>query len=247
MVKEVRLLIAGTEYREGDIVTLSTHRQLFEGAPSIGNCITGELNAELRISSDLIPRNAEIKPYVKESDDTDWKPKSVFYVYQRKIDRLTDTVRITAYDASFRTDQPFIGSNDDINFDDWPRTAYSVMTDIAQRCQITICSDTLTRIQNDVRYVRFPGSKVESDIDTHEEKFVSDGDAALTMREVACDVAKMYAANWAIDNKGEWRLIGFGDVPLDSDYLVTENREIIVLGNGLDEFGNSREVRLLVR
>ena len=247
MAKMVRLMIAGTEYREGDIVSLSTHRQLFEGAPSIGNCITGELNTELIVSSDLIPTNASMSPYVRDDITQPWQQKSTFYIYRRKIDRLTGTVRITAYDATFRTDRPYIDSNETINMDDWPRSAYSVMTDIAQRCGLTIHPDTIAKLQNDPRYVRFPGAKVEADVDTGEEVFVSDGDAAMTMREVACEVAVMYAANWLVDNEGLWRLVVFGDIPLDSDYLVTENSDIIILGQGVDEQGNCREVRLLVR
>ena len=241
MAKEVRLVIAGTEYREGSIVTLSTHRQLFEGAPSIGNCITGELEAELRIPSATIPRNAEFRPYTKDPGEGVWHPRSVFYVYQREIDMQTNTVHITAYDASFRADRPFIQSNEDINMEGWPRTAYSVMTDIANRCGITICAETLAILRNDSVNVRFPGAKVEADVDAEEETFVyeAEGDAAMTMREVAGEVARMYSSNLTIDNNGEWRFIRLGDIPLDSDYIVTENREIIILGAG------DKEVRLL--
>lgn len=225
-MKEIRLDIAGTTYREDVIVSLSTHRELFSGAPSVGNCVSGELNATLTVSTSDIPRNAEIVPYIRE-DGGEWVQKSRFFVFSREVDKVTGWVSIVAYDAIFRASAYFANAGDQ---GQWPRTDITVMQQIATRTGAAINAETVTAM-NKAYPVQYPGIVLESG-----SKKI-DGSGALTMRDVAGRIASYYGGNWIIDNNGEWRLILFGDIPADADYLITENTEIIVMGG----------VRILVR
>jgi len=218
-MKQIRLDIAGTTYREDVIFSLSTHRKLFDGAPSVGNCISGTLNAVVAIPNSSIPRNAEIVPWVKE-DNGEWVQKGRFYVFSREVDKVTGWVTIEAYDAIFRASAYFTSAGDQ---GQWPRTDIVVMQQIATRTGATINADTLTAM--DKAYpVKYPGIVLENG----SQKI--DGSGALTMRDVAGRIASYYGGNWIIDNTGEWRLILFGNTFGEADYLVTENHEILVMG-----------------
>ena len=242
MEKEVRLDIAGVTYREAAIVSLHTHRQIFEGEPSIGNCFCGELNAELIIPSGDIPRNAKFVPYIRDAGGT-WKKKSEFFVYTRQVDDLTEYVTIVAYDAIYRGEESFTQPGDQ---GEWPRKDIDVMREIAQRTGASICAESLAKINKGYE-VQYPGIIMETTtkIDTgkvdeygepiYEERTETelkpDNEGALTMREVAGRIASFYGGNWIIDNNGEWRLIQLGDIPEETHFLIWEQGEPIRVGS----------------
>lgn len=225
-MKQVRLDIANSNgtssvtYREDKIYSMSTHRKLFDGAPTVGNCVSGELDAVLDIATDAIPRNAKLTPYVSD-DGVTWKKKSEFFVFSRAEDKATRALHILAYDAIYKSETPFVQPG---NIGNWPRTDITVMQEIATRTGTTICDDTVTAM-NKAYQVQFPGITIEGESAT---EYKTDG--TTTMREVAGRIASMYAGNWIIDNDGKWRLVVLGDIPQETHYLVTEHGDVIVMG-----------------
>lgn len=227
MGKEIRLDIAGTTYREDFIyVKPVTRRRVMGDTPEVGKCYMGELTVTLTIPSSSIPRNAEIKPYIRDSNGT-WKQKSVFNVFSRSVDRVTGYVTLNAYDAIFKAEQSFTQPG---NQGQWPRDDKVVMQEIATRTNTTICSNSLALMDaintatGSYYKVQYPGIK------TSDGTLKPDGQGALTMRDVAGRIAGFYGGNWYIDDNGQWRLWQFGVVPADADYLVTEDPAIIVMG-----------------
>lgn len=218
-MKYVKLNIAGTDYGAAYIVSMRTHRAVFEDNPSVGNCISGELEAKLLVGNVAIPRNAKVVPYVKE-DDGAWKKKSEFFIYSRGTDYESGVLTITAYDAIFKAEAPFVEPG---QIGMWPRTDKAVMQEIASRTGTTINSDSLAYMDKGYQ-VQFPGITVEGDSGTEYEV---DG---TTMREIAGYVASMYAGNWIIDDAGQWRLIVLGDVPPITNYLIEEHGDVILIG-----------------
>lgn len=208
-----------TTYREDKIVSLSTHRQLFDGSPSVGNCICGELNATVTIPNADISRNAKLVPYISD-DETNWTKKSEFFVFSREVDKVTGYVTLTAYDAIYKTSNYFSSPG---NIGTWPKTDLTVMDMILNGTGATMNSATRTAM-NKAYVVQYPGIILEDNTPK------PDGQGALTMRDVAGRIASFYGGNWIIDNNGQWRLILLGDIPSETDYLVTENSEIIVMG-----------------
>ena len=228
MEKEVRLDIADVTYREATIVSLHTHRQIFEGEPSIGNCFCGELNAELIIPSEDIPRNAKFVPYIRDVGGT-WKKKSEFFVYTRQVDDLTGYVTIVAYDAIYRGEESFTQPGDQ---GEWPRKDIDVMREIARRTNASICAESLAKINRGYE-VQYPGIIMETTDDEGNPKteLKPDHKGALTMREIAGRIASFYGGNWIIDNNGEWRLIQLGDIPAETYYLIWEQGDPIRIGS----------------
>lgn len=220
-MKRVKLNIAGTDYGHEAIVSLRTHRALFDGAPTVGNCVSGELDATLWLESSKIPRNAKLTPYISD-DGAVWQKKSDFFVYSRRVDKETGAVELTAYDAIFKAEAPYAQPG---NVTNWPRADITVMREIAQRTGTAICADTI-RAMNKRYNVQFPGIIIEED---GAKSYQTDG--STTMREVAGRIAAMYAGNWIIDNNGEWRLAVLGDIPEETNLLITEDGEYIRLGD----------------
>lgn len=220
-MKRVKVNIAGTDYIENAIVSLRTHRKIFDGEPSVGNCVSGEMKLIMIAENVVIPRNAKIIPYLKTGDGA-WVKKSEYYVYSRKIDKETKTVELTAYDAIFRAEEPFVQPG---VIGTYPRTDINVMQEIATRTGTTICADTVAAM-NKAYSIPFPGIIIEG---TSTTEYRTDG--STTMREVAGRIAAMYAGNWIIDNNGEWRLIILGDIPAETNLLITEDAEYIKMGN----------------
>jgi hypothetical protein len=218
-MKYVRLNINGTYYNSSYIVSMQTHRSLFDSEPSVGNCICGELEATLLIPNGSIPRNAKVVPYVKE-DNGAWQKKSEFFIYSRSTDYVSGALTITAYDAIFKAEAPFVLPG---NVGQWPRTDKTVMQEIASRTGTTISSESLSYMDKSYQ-IQFPGITVEGESGTEYEV---DG---TTMREVAGYIASMYAGNWIIDNAGQWRLIRLGDVPPITNYLIEEHGDVILIG-----------------
>ncbi len=226
-MKEIRLDIANSDgtnsvtYREDKIYALKTRRKLFDGAPTVGNCVSGELEAVLDIATNAIPRNAKITPYVRDTGGM-WKKKSEFFIFSRNEDKATGALHILAYDAIYKSETGFVQSG---NIGSWPRTDKVVMREIASRTGATINSATLTAM-NKAYSVQFPGITIEG---TGSTQYKTDG--TTTMREVAGRIASMYAGNWIIDNNGQWRLVILGDLPVETNLLIDENADYIKLGN----------------
>ena len=221
--KEFKLDINGVTYREDVIESMSSDKRLFDGAPSVGNCFCGELDVTIMIPSSQIPKNAELVPYTRKPGGT-WKKKSVYFIYNRKEDELTGNIKITAYDAIYRSEAPYLSAGDQGY---WPRLDIDVMDEIAERTGTVISSGTRT-MMNKQYEVPYPGVTLEGD--QGQTILEPDLDGALTMREVASRIAMFYGGSWIIDNNGEWRLIRLGDIPPETNYLITEDGEPITLG-----------------
>lgn len=224
-MKHVRVNVAGTYYGEDAIISMHSHRALFADEPTAGACYSGELELTMFIASNTVPRNAKIVPYVRDGDSGSWIKKSEYYIFSRSIDEASGVVRFLAYDAIYRSEEEFVQPG---QIGAWPRKDKVVMLEIAKRTtgatrwQDCIDADTWNSMTGNYD-VQFPGIVVST-------SYKSDG--ATTMREVAGQIASMYAGNWIIDNSGKWRLVRLADVPPVTNYLVDENSDVIVI-NGV--------------
>lgn len=225
--KEIRLDINGVTYREDVIVSMITDKRQFDGAPSVGNCICGELDVELVMDNALIGKNAKLEPYIRDRNSgTPWKKKGVFWIYNRKQDEETGSIKIVAYDAIYRSETSYLSSGDQGL---WPRTDITVMTEIAERIGTTLSPATIALMTNNYP-VPYPGITLEGE--AGQTILEPDLDGALTIREVAERIAMYYAGNWIVDNNGQLALVGLSSIPPETYYLVTEKGEAITFGSG---------------
>ena len=106
---EVKVNINGVDYGIDKITSLQTARAAFgTGKPTLGLSPSGEISLALYAESGLIPRMAEMKPYIRLVNDarqqSEWIPKGTFYIDTRKTD-YCGILELTGYDAKARRQQ----------------------------------------------------------------------------------------------------------------------------------------------
>lgn len=205
---EVKLNIAGQEYTQSNIISVSISGGLFD-SPGIGNVNARQIDMEI-IPIGTIPRQAQIQVFARVCVDnlqSEWIPKGVFFFSTRELDKVSGILTVTGYDAMLKAENVWL--NEDYVYDNWPMPQETAVADIAQRMGIEVDSRT---ILSDDFPVEYPVNE--------------DGD--LTMREALSFIAVSDAGNWIITDEGKLRLIRFDDLPEVEGVLVTEHGAPIV-------------------
>lgn len=181
---ETKVSIAGVDYSESELFSVSTSAALFSGSTvGIGGCVAKEIDLTVMPQGD-IPRMAEIIVWVRPVADgieTDWLQKGVFYIDTRNEDKVTGLLTIHGYDAMLKAEQTYLQEGDT---DEWPRAESVVVADIAARMGVEIDSRT---VLSDTYMVAYPND--------------------LTMREILGYVAAAHGGNWIITDAGALRLV----------------------------------------
>lgn len=234
--KEHRAVIAGAEYGQEAIVSLRTSGGIF-AQPDIGNCASRQIDLTLRAPAGTIPglRNRGIEPLCAiQSSVTprwghrsiprqakiqvftrltlgdqfaEWLPKGEFFISTRQRDKLTGALSLHGFDAMRR-------AGDVWQIDpaaSWPMSEREAVEDIARRMGVEV--DPRTRLSG-----RFP---VDYPVDEN-------GD--LAMVDVLEGIAVSNAGNWVISDEGKLLLLGYGDLPPETSFLVDEYGDAITFG-----------------
>lgn len=208
--EEVKVNISGVDYGHESIVSLSTSGGMF-ATPDIGNCSARQIDLEI-LNPGVIPRQAEIKVYIRlvlDDQMSEWVQQGVFFVSSRNENKITRSLTIHGFDAMLKAGQVWL--TDDYKFDNWPKTETEAARDIASRMGIEL--DPRTNLANMFR-VDYP----------------VDENGDMTMIEILEGIAVANAGNWIITDEGNLLLIKLGDIPTDTNYLVTEYGDAITLG-----------------
>lgn len=181
---ETKVSIAGVEYNESEIVSVSTRAALFANDTiSIGGCVAKEIDLVV-VPKGEIPRMAEIKVFVRpvmDGIETAWLQKGVYYIDTRKEDLVYGTLTIHGYDAMLKAEQVYFAES---NTELWPLPMRSVAESIAARMGVSIDARTVV---SDAFEVVYPGD--------------------YTMREILGYIAAAHAGNWIISDTGDLRLV----------------------------------------
>ena len=205
--KEVRVTVAGVLYEQGQIVSLSTRACLFaEDTMTVGGAIAKEINLAL-VNPGIIPRMAEIVPayrLVKGSQASEWVQKGIYYIDTRSTDELTGVLTIHGYDAMLRAEQVW-EPDQSLTF---PMTMRSAAQEIARLMGVSIDPRTVLSTAYTVDY---PANE-------------------YTLRDVLRYIAVAHAGNWIITDAGQLRLVTFGEIPPETNYLISEQGDAITFG-----------------
>lgn len=207
--KEVMVRIAGLDYEmETDIASLSTSGGAFPEA-DIGNCMSRQIDLVLRRPG-AIPWNAEMRVFARlrlGNQVSEWLPKGVFFIASRKTGTLSGTLKIHGFDAMLR-------ANDTWEIDpyaNWPMPQREAVESIAWQMGVEVDPRT-------VLSTNFPvGYPVDENGD-------------LAMIDILEGIAVCNAGNWVISDAGKLLLLRYGDIPPETNYLVTEYGDAITFG-----------------
>lgn len=201
--------------RENALISVNTSNQLFSGnTPSIGNAVAGQIELKIFDRGFSIPQLAEIRPYVRATDGSqysEWIPQGVYFLdtrYTTKNDGIT-VISITGYDAMLKADQPFPYDN--------KRKASTVVKNVASLMGLAnqIDANVWTIIpQNGGDQIQCSGE--------------------YTCREHLQYIGALYGGNWTITNVGKLNLVRINDIPYETNLLTDEVGYTINFGSSAD-------------
>lgn len=206
--KEVRVHIADRDYgMDTDLVSLSTAGGAFPEA-DIGNCMSRQIDLVIRQPGE-IPWNAEMRVFARLRSGekvSEWLPKGVYFIASRKTGTLSGTLKIHGFDAMLRAGDTWQPSP----YANWPMPQREAVADIARQMGVEVDPRTVI------------SSSFPIDYPTDEE--------TLTMTDILEGVAVSNAGNWVMSDEGKLLLLRYGDIPPETNYLVTESGAAITLG-----------------
>lgn len=205
--KQVQIVIAGVTYGEGQIVSLSTTSGMFaEDTMGIGGAVAKEIDLVLR-QPGTIPRMAKMIPsyrLVKGTQASEWIQKGIYYIDTRSTDEVTGVMTIHGYDDMLKAEQVW----EPAQSLEFPMPMDDAVNVIAGLMGVTL--DHRTQISHTYT-IDYPAND-------------------YTLRDVLRYIAVANAGNWIITDDGKLRLVSFGEIPTETNYLVEEGGDAITFG-----------------
>lgn len=161
-------------------------RSLFDGTPTLGNCVAATLNVDVR-TPDVFPRSAQVVVKTRligqDGTTTDWLEKGTFFISSRRIDFVTGIVSLECFDSMLKATQK---ANVDGEF---PKTQVAVVNEIAEAIGVEL----------DERTVLNSTYTVNRPVD-------------LSMQDVLGFIGACNGGNWLITPENKLRLVPFLDI-----------------------------------
>lgn len=210
--KEYAFTINGVWYGPEEEVSHSIDSGLYEEF-GIGNAPIAKLT--LSLFTDNVPRAACIKRYVRlvNGDQTsEWLPSGVYWANRRAADG--DYWTIEAFDAmrkaevSWEPDQYLV----------FPMPMPDAVKEFARIMEVEIDERT---VLNPAYTIDYPTSDPDS-----EEPV----DNNYTIRKELQFIAAAHGGNWIVTGEGKLLLVPLLSAPPETNYLVTEHGDAIVIG-----------------
>lgn len=203
---ERKINIAGTDYGEDTIVSLTTTGGLFaDGTLSVGSAVSREINLSLWNVSTTIPKMAKLIPYYRLSNGTqtsEWIQKGVYYIDTRSVD--SGLLTIHGYDDMLKAEQIWT-PDQSLEFPMPMTQAANIIADI-----MGVEIDART-VLNSAYTVDYPAND-------------------YTLRDVLRFIAAAHGGNWIMSDAGELWLVGLNTLPPETNYLCDEDGDWITFG-----------------
>ena len=216
---DTRVRINGVYYGEDKLMSVTATNRIFGAEqPTVGGCISGELEVKMLAPTVAIPRMAEVRPYVRVTDGTqtsEWIPQGVFYIDTRETthnDNGLDILTIHCYDAMLKaeTDYPSTSTS-------FPKSDVNVVKEIAKTMGLQSSITATSGI--DPRTLTLMNKNYQIGLPV-----------GYSMREVLGNIAAMYAGNWIMNYEGKLRLITLTELPSETNYLIDSAYYAITFG-----------------
>lgn len=198
-------------FGENIIESLETKARIFNGdVPTVGDCISGEIDISMYKPVAPIPKMAKLVPYIRITDGTrysEWIKKGIFYIDTRKKKEDGSSIQkiiIHGYDDMLKAEQDYPDSDMD-----WPAKDIDVVREIANFMNVPVDDRTIDIMKNGY-IIQYPGG--------------------YSCREVLGFIASMYAGCFVMSDMGALRLVCFSNIPVPTNYLVTHRGHSITFG-----------------
>ena len=216
---ETRVDINGNYYGETVLMSMSMAYRVFsEQQPTVGGCLSAELEVTMLAPDEEIPRMAKVRPYVRaknEEQSSEWIPQGVFYIDTRETTSNDDGLNILTlhcYDAMLKTEGDYPSTSTS-----FPKSDIDVVKEIAKTIGLQSSSSATTGIDDRTLTVMNKAYQIGLPV-------------GYSMREVLGNIASMYAGNWIMNYDGKLRLVTLAELPDETNYLVDSSYDAITFG-----------------
>lgn len=203
---------AETGFRETSIISMSTSNSVFkEDYPVVGSAISAEIDVQMLNIVANIPKRARLAPFVRVTDGvnrSEWLPKGVFYIDTRKVTHNNngiDVFTLHGYDAMLMLEQNYPSDTEH----DYPMLDTDMVAFIAESIRVPVDARTYERMTAGYHFPLPIG---------------------YSSREVLGIIASAYGGNFVMSDEGALLLIKLGDLPRETNYLSTQNGDVLVFG-----------------
>lgn len=208
---ETRLVIdgVGTFGEVGDLFSISTNLEMFQGTPTVGKAVAGEIDVKMLLPDTTIPTMACLRPQVRvcnATEQSEWLPQGVYYIDTRERTKNNDgldVLTIHGYDAMLKAEQAYNGT---ITGDS---TDIEMVTEIANQMGVELDSRTAD-IMTAGFNIPFP--------------------LGYTYREILGYIASMYVGCFIMSDEGKLRLVSMLELPAETNYLIDQVGNAITFG-----------------
>lgn len=198
-------------YADSQIISIATYQRQFGGEiPTVGNCVSNELELTMFRPVGDIPKMSLVRPYARVTDGvrySEWIPQGVFYIDTREYtrnDNGLDLMTLHCYDAMLMTEQDYPDTSHS-----WPYPDIDVVQEIASTIGVGVDPRTW---------------------DVMTQNYSISLPAGYSMRETLGNIASMYAGNWIMNYDGELLLVVLNGMPAETNYLTDHVGNVILFG-----------------
>ncbi len=209
--KDTPLAKLSTFFGEDALISMSTSLRVFStDTPTVGSCVSGEVSVEMLKPDITLPRQAKLVPQVCITDGarhSEWLNKGVFFIDTRVANGEgtgVETLSLHGYDSMLKAEQDYPASSLQ-----WPAKDIDVVKEIAGFIGVDIDARTLAILVNGY-LVQYP--------------------AEYSCRETLGYIAAMYGGSFIMSDIGELRLVALNGMPPETNYLITEDNDVITFG-----------------
>lgn len=191
---EAKAIIGETEYTA--ITAPIIDRALFQGSPTVGNCVAASMSVSIR-TTDVFPKGAEVQIKMRlwnetRTVSTEWLPAGTFYIQKRQTDYSTDLVTLTCYDAMLKGAEMFYQNDPQVDLTGWPLPMADVVDYIADRMGVEVDPRTTLLTGDAYQITATPAGQ---------------------LNEALGHIGACMGGNWCITPEGKLRLVPLQNVP----------------------------------
>ena len=202
-----KINIAGTDYGEDVLVSLSTTGGLFaNGTLEVGSAVSREIDVTLWNITGTIPKMAQMIPYYRLNNgqqQSEWIQKGVYYIDTRSLE--SGLLTIHGYDDMLKAEQVWA-----------PDQSLTFPMPMQQAANIIA---GLMGVQLDPRCVFNSAYTVDYPANEY------------TLRDVLRYIAAAHGGNWIMSDLGYLWLIPLNEMPAETYLLCDEDGDAIQFGS----------------
>lgn len=258
---ETKLVIDGVgTFTERQLFSISTQLHMFQGSPTLGAAVAGEISVQMLAPEESIPVMATLRPYVRARGKirvpSDVSVVDDIITLESGAEIANDVLTLSASIARILTNDylGFVTDQYEDATSEWlPQGVYIVDTrersinesglpvltlhgfDAMLKTEQAFESSTITGDSTDTQMVAEIASIIGVEVDERtyalmDKAYTIPLPTGYTLREVLGYIASMYVGCFIMSEDGKLRLVSMLELPPETNYLIDQEGDMITFG-----------------